>query len=177
MSREARRRPSSALHLYRAALALRRLLQTDDTALTWIDNGHPRCLQFRRANGWQCLINLGDAAVPTPAGQSLLAGHDIGAAPAVVTRHCRLADRPQQPTGKGRKRTSRVDVAVPVHIENDRRGPGSLPLVRQCSYACGGACYDRGVLAVGGVAKCFRFLGDRWGVEVDDRQESVEPSR
>ncbi len=85
MSREAQEEdPSSALHLYRAALALRRLLQTDDTALTWIDNGHPRCLQFRRANGWQCLINLGDAAVPTPAGQSLLAGHDIGAAPAVV---------------------------------------------------------------------------------------------
>lgn len=85
MSREAQEEDRcSALHLYRAALALRRRLQTDDTTLTWIDNGHRQSLQFRRANGWQCLINLGDDVVPTPAGQPLLASHDIGAAPTFV---------------------------------------------------------------------------------------------
>jgi alpha-glucosidase len=85
MSREAQEKdPRSALHLYRAALVLRRRLQTHDTTLTWIDNGHPQALQFRRSNGWQCLINLGDTAVPAPAGRLLLASHDVGPAPALI---------------------------------------------------------------------------------------------
>jgi alpha-glucosidase len=85
MSREAQEEdPQSALHLYRAALALRRRLQTGDATFTWIDSGHPQALQFRRSNGWQCLINLGDTAVPTPAGWLLIASHDVGPAPALV---------------------------------------------------------------------------------------------
>lgn len=50
--------PSSTLSLYREALRLRRLLQTEE-ALEWIETGRPDVLRFARPNGWQVVTNFG----------------------------------------------------------------------------------------------------------------------
>lgn len=50
--------PSSTLSLYREALCLRHLLQTDET-LEWIDTGRADVLRFARPNGWQVVSNFG----------------------------------------------------------------------------------------------------------------------
>jgi alpha-glucosidase len=62
--------PESTLGMYRAAIRLRRELQTDDHALQWLDGDDPRVLHFRRSNGWECLVNFGPAPLP-------LAGRDV----------------------------------------------------------------------------------------------------
>ncbi|MFT4158200.1 MAG: glycoside hydrolase family 13 protein [Microbacterium sp.] len=50
--------PASTLSLYREALRLRRLLQTDE-ALEWIETGRADVLRFARPNGWQVVTNFG----------------------------------------------------------------------------------------------------------------------
>lgn len=54
--------PDSTLAMYRAAIRLRRTLQTDDHDLEWLDTDDPQVLHFRRSNGWECLVNFS----PTP---------------------------------------------------------------------------------------------------------------
>jgi alpha-glucosidase len=61
----------STLELYRTALRLRRkLLQGED--LTWADASPAGVLDFVRHEGWRCVTNLSDRAVPLPAGEVLL---------------------------------------------------------------------------------------------------------
>ncbi|MEU5040725.1 glycoside hydrolase family 13 protein [Streptomyces griseorubiginosus] len=62
----------STLELYRTALRLRRkLLQGED--LTWTDTAPAGVLDFVRHEGWRCVTNLGETAVPLPEGEVLLA--------------------------------------------------------------------------------------------------------
>ncbi|MET7692995.1 alpha-amylase family glycosyl hydrolase [Streptomyces sp. NPDC005483] len=61
----------STLELYRTALRLRRkLLQGEE--LAWADGGPVGVLDFARHEGWRCVTNLSEAAVPLPAGEVLL---------------------------------------------------------------------------------------------------------
>ncbi|MFF1306666.1 glycoside hydrolase family 13 protein [Streptomyces sp. NPDC058307] len=61
----------STLELYRTALRLRRkLLQGEE--LTWTEAGPAGVLDFVRHEGWRCVANLSDTAVPLPAGEVLL---------------------------------------------------------------------------------------------------------
>jgi alpha-glucosidase len=50
--------PASTLTLYREALRLRHLLQTDES-LEWIETGRADVLRFARPNGWQIVTNFG----------------------------------------------------------------------------------------------------------------------
>ncbi|MFC8434427.1 glycoside hydrolase family 13 protein [Streptomyces sp. NPDC057253] len=62
----------STLELYRTALRLRRkLLQGEE--LTWTDTGPAGVLDFVRHEGWRCVTNLSESAVPLPEGEVLLA--------------------------------------------------------------------------------------------------------
>ncbi|MFF7759550.1 glycoside hydrolase family 13 protein [Streptomyces griseorubiginosus] len=61
----------STLELYRTALRLRRkLLQGED--LTWSDTAPAGVLDFVRHEGWRCVTNLSETAVPLPEGEVLL---------------------------------------------------------------------------------------------------------
>ncbi|MFF7948940.1 glycoside hydrolase family 13 protein [Streptomyces griseorubiginosus] len=61
----------STLELYRTALRLRRkLLQGED--LTWADTAPAGVLDFVRHDGWRCVTNLSETAVPLPEGEVLL---------------------------------------------------------------------------------------------------------
>lgn len=65
--------PDSMLSLYRRALHLRRdldALHTED--LTWLDLGGDGVLAFSRGTGFACVVNLGTAPVPLPAGATAL---------------------------------------------------------------------------------------------------------
>ncbi|WRS30767.1 alpha-amylase family glycosyl hydrolase [Actinomycetaceae bacterium MB13-C1-2] len=64
--------PNSMLNLYRAALALRRELQTDEE-LEWLDTGDQDLLSFRRANGWRVVANFGSEAKPLLVGEDEVA--------------------------------------------------------------------------------------------------------
>jgi alpha-glucosidase len=68
--------PHSTLSLYRAALALRRTLQTTDTTVTWVEAA-PDVLHLRRSNGWECVVNLGDVPVELPGGEVILASDEV----------------------------------------------------------------------------------------------------
>ncbi|MFC8365064.1 alpha-amylase family glycosyl hydrolase [Streptomyces griseorubiginosus] len=62
----------STLELYRTALRLRRkLLQGED--LAWSDTAPAGVLDFVRHEGWRCVTNLSENAVPLPEGEVLLA--------------------------------------------------------------------------------------------------------
>ncbi|MCX4763559.1 glycoside hydrolase family 13 protein [Streptomyces sp. NBC_01275] len=61
----------STLELYRTALRLRRKLLAGEE-LTWADADRPGVLAFARSDGWRCVANLSDAAVPLPPGEVLL---------------------------------------------------------------------------------------------------------
>ena len=62
--------------LYRTALRLRRkLLQGED--LTWADDSPADVLDFVRHEGWRCVTNLSDRAVPLPAGEVLLTSNPL----------------------------------------------------------------------------------------------------
>ncbi|WP_347350599.1 glycoside hydrolase family 13 protein [Intrasporangium sp.] len=50
--------PGSTLELYRAALQLRRRLQTGEQ-LSWVETGRDDVLRFRRPNGWEVVANFG----------------------------------------------------------------------------------------------------------------------
>ncbi|WP_372447322.1 glycoside hydrolase family 13 protein [Microbacterium flavescens] len=58
---------ASTLSLYRAALAMRRLLQTGES-LTWIDTDRSDVLAFRRPNGWTVFTNFGTEPFELPEG-------------------------------------------------------------------------------------------------------------
>lgn len=60
-------RAGSTLELYRAALRLRRQLQTEE-ALAWVETGDPDVVHFTRPGGWHCVTNFGTEGVPLPAG-------------------------------------------------------------------------------------------------------------
>jgi alpha-glucosidase len=65
--------PGSTMRLYRRALAVRRTLQTGDSAVTWLDDTAAEVLHLRRSNGWECVVNLGRRPVALPPGRLLLA--------------------------------------------------------------------------------------------------------
>jgi alpha-glucosidase len=67
--------PGSTLELYRAALALRHDLQTDET-LEWVAAAAD-VVHFARPNGWHVVTNFGPDAVPLPDGEVLLASEPL----------------------------------------------------------------------------------------------------
>ncbi|MCZ2402142.1 alpha-amylase [Paenarthrobacter sp. Z7-10] len=77
--------PSSTLELYRAALKLRRQLQTSEE-LTWISSADS-VLHFTRPAGWQSVTNFGTEPIPLPAGTMLISSGplDAGLLPADTT--------------------------------------------------------------------------------------------
>ncbi|MFC4627627.1 alpha-amylase family glycosyl hydrolase [Promicromonospora alba] len=83
--------PGSTLELYRAALALRHELQTDET-LEWVP-GRADVLHFTRPNGWHVVTNFGPDAVPLPDGEVLLASEPLpgGLLPGSTTAWVRAA--------------------------------------------------------------------------------------
>lgn len=58
--------PESTLSLYREALRLRRLLQTEER-LDWIETDRTDVLRFTRPNGWQVVANFGSQPFPLDA--------------------------------------------------------------------------------------------------------------
>jgi alpha-glucosidase len=76
----------STLELYRAALKLRRELQTAED-LEWVENGNPDVLHFRRPGGWQVVANFGGVAVELPEGAVLVSSSPLeeGSLPANST--------------------------------------------------------------------------------------------
>ncbi|MBL1083136.1 glycoside hydrolase family 13 protein [Streptomyces actinomycinicus] len=62
----------STLELYRTALRLRRKLLEGET-LTWTPDTPAGVLDFRRTEAWRSVTNAGDAPVPLPPGEVLLA--------------------------------------------------------------------------------------------------------
>ncbi|PSL39219.1 alpha-glucosidase [Labedella gwakjiensis] len=50
--------PTSTLSLYREALRVRHVLQSDES-LEWIETGRPDVLRFARPNGWHVVTNFG----------------------------------------------------------------------------------------------------------------------
>lgn len=60
-------REDSTLEVYRAALRLRRELQTDEH-LEWVATEHPDVLHFVRPGGWHCVTNFGTETVALPDG-------------------------------------------------------------------------------------------------------------
>ena len=71
--------PTSTLALYRQALAMRRLLQTEES-LQWIETGRDDVLAFRRPNGWTVVTNFGQTphALPADGARSLSSRHVEG---------------------------------------------------------------------------------------------------
>lgn len=67
--------PTSTLTLYRRALALRRLLQTEES-LEWLETGREDVLGFRRPNGWTVVTNFGTEPFALPAGASISLSSD-----------------------------------------------------------------------------------------------------
>ncbi|MFF1961900.1 alpha-amylase family glycosyl hydrolase [Streptomyces sp. NPDC058220] len=64
--------PESFLTLYRGALALRRARLTGlPETLSWVETG-PGTVCFDRSDGFRCLVNTGAAALPLPAGATVL---------------------------------------------------------------------------------------------------------
>ncbi|SDE67817.1 glycoside hydrolase family 13 protein [Auraticoccus monumenti] len=70
--------PGSHLELYRAALGVRgQHPALGDGTLRWVDSG-PEVLHFSRGQGFECLVNFGEAPVELPAGaQVLVASGDV----------------------------------------------------------------------------------------------------
>jgi alpha-glucosidase len=95
--------PDSTLEMYRAAIRLRRRLQTDDHDLEWLDTDDPQVLHFRRSNGWECLVNFDTAPRPL-AGRDVLIGSgpcpagQVAAETAVWLGPPRRPDRRADPT-------------------------------------------------------------------------------
>lgn len=77
--------PSSTLSLYRAALALRKQLQSTE-ALTWVDSG-PDVVHFVRDNGWHSITNFSSESIALPEGTVVLSSADLidGALPGYAT--------------------------------------------------------------------------------------------
>jgi len=58
--------------MYRRALALRRVLQRPDAAVTLLSVDDREMLHFRRAGGWECFMNFSTGHKPLPAGEVLI---------------------------------------------------------------------------------------------------------
>ena len=58
--------------MYRAALALRRKLQTQDSRVVFLDPTADDILYFQRSNGWRCITNFSGADQRLPRGEILL---------------------------------------------------------------------------------------------------------
>ncbi|HEY0117970.1 MAG TPA: glycoside hydrolase family 13 protein [Cellulomonas sp.] len=88
--------PGSTLELYRAALRLRRELETLDEDFTWQATEDSALLHLRRSNGWQCAINFATTARPLPAGEVLLASAPLvgGLLPGEAAVWLRPSDAP-----------------------------------------------------------------------------------
>jgi alpha-glucosidase len=71
--------PASTLNFYRAALATRRLLQSEER-LDWLSEttAESGMLQFERPGGWLCVTNFGAEPAPLPAGRIVLASGPVG---------------------------------------------------------------------------------------------------
>ena len=67
--------PSSTLHLYRDALALRGQLQGG--GLEWMETGDAAVLAFRRPSGWITVTNFGNTPYELPAGEVLIASSPV----------------------------------------------------------------------------------------------------
>ena len=67
----------STLEMYRAAVALRRKLQTRDIAIEWLNTQNTNVLHFRRSNGWECLINFSRTAQPLPDRTPLISSNPL----------------------------------------------------------------------------------------------------
>ncbi|RWZ67819.1 alpha-amylase [Labedella populi] len=78
--------PDSTLSLYREALRLRRVLQTDEQ-LEWTETGRADVLSFVRPNGWRVVTNFGTAPFDLGADASriVLGPVDAGSLPAEST--------------------------------------------------------------------------------------------
>ncbi|WP_426996648.1 glycoside hydrolase family 13 protein [Pseudarthrobacter sp. N5] len=76
----------STLELYRAALKLRRELQTEEQ-LDWHETGSADVLHFSRPGGWQTVMNFGDESVELPAGEVVVSSGPLenGKLPACTT--------------------------------------------------------------------------------------------
>ncbi len=68
--------PSSTLHMYRQALAIRRARLLPDLEAAWIDLGE-HVVAFRRNDAMQCTVNMGDRPIPLPAGDLLIASSPL----------------------------------------------------------------------------------------------------
>jgi alpha-glucosidase len=66
----------STLQMYRAALRLRRDLQTREE-LAWIETHHPEVLHFTRPNGWQVITNFGSEPYPLRPDRVVLASSPL----------------------------------------------------------------------------------------------------
>lgn len=77
--------PASSLHLYRAAIRLRRELQGPEV-LAWVPSA-PEVLHFARPGGWHSMTNFGPDPVARPEGEVLLRSDpgDDGVVPADTT--------------------------------------------------------------------------------------------
>lgn len=77
--------PASTLSLYRAALDLRRRLQSAET-LTWVE-GRESILHFIRPGGWHSITNLGTEPIELPPGEVVVASAPLseGGLPADTT--------------------------------------------------------------------------------------------
>lgn len=69
----------STLELYRAALRLRRTLQTHDNEVEFVAS-EPAVLHLRRSNGWACVVNFGTDPVSLPPGEVLVASGPLDGA-------------------------------------------------------------------------------------------------
>lgn len=64
--------PRSMLNLYRAAIRIRADHLAGNEQMEWIDVG-PDVIAFSRSGGIKCIVNFGDAPVPMPVGEVLIA--------------------------------------------------------------------------------------------------------
>ena len=65
--------PDSTLQMYRAALQLRRKLQTPDGEVSWADQPADDVLDFSRSNAWRSVTNFSPAARDLPPGKVIFA--------------------------------------------------------------------------------------------------------
>jgi alpha-glucosidase len=77
----------STLEMYRAALQLRRKMQTSDSSVVWNGDNDRDVLDFSRSNGWRSVTNFSRTATALPSGKVLFASGpvDNGSLPAETT--------------------------------------------------------------------------------------------
>jgi alpha-glucosidase len=68
---------ASTLTLYRRALAIRRVLNSDDLTVTWLDADDPDVLHFARADGWEAVVNFSSSPKPLPHGNVILSSRPL----------------------------------------------------------------------------------------------------